>query len=221
MRARGQGFPAALRQLGVRSLRYPGGEKSNEYFWSQPPWVASHPTLSVTGPGSRLVVESGLVAADGEFLVEPLDFDAFIELCEAQGAEPILCVGLGSAYVASSPTRTGSSHQQVLDNAVEWVRYANCVRGYGIRYWELGNESYWRGSIATLTAAEYTRDVIELSRAMKTVDPTIHVGVNGHVDKDYVSTAETGGSPIWWEYMLRHAAPEIDFAVVHPYPCLE
>ena len=40
MRARGQGYLAALRQMGVRSLRYPGGEKSNEYFWSRPPWAA-------------------------------------------------------------------------------------------------------------------------------------------------------------------------------------
>lgn len=221
MRSRGQGYLAALRQMGVRSLRYPGGEKSNEYFWSQPPWTESRPTLSLTGADARLVMESTLVSADGTFRVSPLDFDEFIRLCLALGAEPVICVGLGSAYVKNSPTRMGSTRAMVLENAIEWVRYANKVRGYGIKYWELGNESYWRGSIAPLTAAEYTRDVLELSRAMKAIDPTIHIGVNGHVDKNYVSTAETGEKPIWWEYLLQHAAPEIDFVVVHPYPCFE
>lgn len=222
MRARGQGYLAALRQMGVQLLRYPGGEKSNEYFWSQPPWKTPRPTLSLTGPEARLVTESRLVSADGEFHVKPLDFDEFIVLCRELGAEPLICVGLGSAYVQNKPGRlAGSTRAQVLENAIEWVRYANQVRGYGVKYWEIGNESYWRGSIAALTAADYTRDVLELSRAMKAIDPTIHIGVNGHVDKNHVSTAETGESPIWWEYLLKHTAPEIDFVVVHPYPCFE
>lgn len=221
MRARGQGYLAALKKMGARSLRYPGGEKANEYFWSQPPWTESRPKLSYTGSESRLFKESGLVSADGKFHVQPLDFDEFIQLCHSVNAEPIICVGLGSAYITNSPTRKGSTHEQVIENAVEWINYANKVRGYDIKYWELGNESYWRGSIATLTVADYTRDVLELSRAMKAIDPTIHIGVNGHVDKNYVSTAETGDAPIWWEYLLKHAAKEIDFVIVHPYPCFE
>jgi hypothetical protein len=144
-----------------------------------------------------------------------------MQLCRSVNAEPIICVGLGSAYITNSPTRKGSTREQVIENAVEWVRYANKVRGYGVKYWELGNESYWRGSIATLTAADYTRDVLELSRAMKEIDSTIHIGVNGHIEKDYISTADTGNGPIWWEYLLKRAAPEIDFLAVHPYPCFE
>ncbi len=184
MRQHGQGYLAALKQMGVRSLRYPGGEKSNEVFWSQPPWREARPTLSLTGSAARLFKESKLVSETGEFRVKPMDFDEFMGLCHAVNAEPILCVGLGSAYIQNQPGRVGSTRQQVIENAVEWVRYANQVRGYGIKYWELGNESYWRGSIATLTAAEYTRDVLELSRAMKAIDPAIHIGVNGHVDRD-------------------------------------
>jgi hypothetical protein len=222
MRARGQGYLAALRQMGVRSLRYPGGEKSNEYFWSQPPWTAPRPTLSLTGPEARLVKESKLVSTTGEFYVNPMDFDEFILLCHALGAEPVICVGLGSAYIKNRPGRLiGSTRSQVLENAIEWVRYSNQVKGYGVKYWEIGNESYWRGSVATLTVSDYTRDVLELSRVMKAIDPNILIGVNGHVDKDYVSTADSVDGPIWWQYLLMHAAPEIDFLVVHPYPCFE
>jgi alpha-L-arabinofuranosidase len=104
---------------------------------------------------------------------------------------------------------------------VEWVRYANKVRGYGVRDWEIGNESYWRGSTAALKAEDYTRDVMEFSRAMKAIDPTIHIGVNGHVRKDLVSPSDGEGGPIWWQYLLAHASADIDFVVVHPYPCFE
>ena len=222
MRARGQGYLAALRQMGVRSLRYPGGEKSNEYFWSRPPWTAPRPTLSLTGPDARLVTQSNLVSENGEFRVHPLDFDEFISHCHALDAEPIVCVGLGSAYVKTKPGRlVGSTRSQVLDNAIEWVRYANQVRGYGVKYWEIGNESYWRGSVATLTAADYTRDILELSHAMKAIDPDILIGANGHIDKNYISTADAADGPIWWQYLLTHASAEIDFLAVHPYPCFE
>lgn len=221
MRQRGQGYLAALEHMRPRSLRYPGGEKSNEVFWSRPPWTDPHPTLSVTGSASRLFKESGLVSETGEFHVKPMDFDEFIQICRAVDAEPIVCVGLGSAYIRNQPGRTGSTRAQVIESAIEWAKYANKTRGYAVRSWEIGNESYWRGSVATLTAAEYTRDVLELSRALKAIDPTIQIGVNGHVDKDYVSTAETGDGPIWWETLLKQAAPEIDFVVVHPYPCFE
>ena len=222
MRRRGQGYLAALKQMGVRSLRYPGGEKSNEYFWSQPPWVAPCPTLSLTGPEARLFIHSKLVSEKGNFRVKPMDFDEFIALCRELDAEPVICVGLGSAYVKNRPGRLrGSTRAQVLENAIEWVRYANLRQGYGVKYWEIGNESYWRGSIAALSAADYTRDLIELAHAMKAIDPTILIGANGHVDKYYISTADADEGPVWWEYLLKHAVAEIDFLVVHPYPCFE
>jgi alpha-L-arabinofuranosidase len=223
MRSRGRGYVASMKKLGVRSLRYPGGEKSNEYFWSRPPWEKSSPTLALRGPEARLFVEStNHVTESGDFLVTPMDFDEFMDICREVGAEPMVCVNVGSAYVINKPGRlTGSTRAQQIENAVEWVRYANKVKGYGIRYWEIGNESYWRGSVATLTAAQYTREILELSRAMKAVDPSILIGANGHVDKDYVSTADNAEGPIWWQHVLENAAPAIDFLVVHPYPCFE
>jgi hypothetical protein len=59
---------------------------------------------------------------------------------------------------------------------------------------------------------------------MKTVDPTIHVGANGHIHKNAVGKPDGGDDdlvtePIWWKVLLEEAASEIDFVVVHPYPC--
>ncbi|HEY7534032.1 MAG TPA: hypothetical protein VH681_14770, partial [Nitrospiraceae bacterium] len=42
---------AALKEMGVRSLRFPGGEDSDGYLWSVPPFSGSIPTLARTGTG--------------------------------------------------------------------------------------------------------------------------------------------------------------------------
>ncbi|HJT23552.1 MAG TPA: hypothetical protein VJ873_03195, partial [bacterium] len=58
--------------------------------------------------------------------------------------------------------------------AASWVYYANTVKGYGIKYWQIGNET--EGSWETggpLPAQDYVRRYIEYYTAMKAVDPTI------------------------------------------------
>jgi hypothetical protein len=60
--------------------------------------------------------------------------------------------------------------------AAAWVRYANVVRGYGIRYWEIGNEmgGEWEPG-GPLNAPDYARRYIQFYEAMKAEDPTITV----------------------------------------------
>lgn len=220
IRQAGIGYEAALRQMGVKSLRYPGGEKSDQYFWSTPPWDAPRPNLSVVGPQGYLSAFVEYIENYTAFKHKPLDFDEFMDLCQKLGAEPILCVCFDSMYQPSILGKiTTPTKAQVLENAVEWVRYANVVKGYGVTYWELGNESYWWGSIGKAKAVDYARDFKEFARAMKAVDATIRVGANGHVHKDARSVVELEDGPIWWQMLLEQAAAEIDFLAVHPYPC--
>jgi alpha-L-arabinofuranosidase len=219
-RSAGQGFGTALRKLGVRSLRYPGGEKSDEYFWSTPPWDAPRPTLALTGPNGRLSPMTDYVENYHSFRHKPLDFDEFIRLCQSQRAEPIICVNFDSMYLPPvSDKGTAPTRDQLLEHALEWVRYANVVKGYGVKYWELGNESYLLGSNGAAKAADYARDFVDFSRAMKNVDPSIHLGANGHTSKDARGKADGEDGPIWWQTVLQTAAADIDFLVVHPYPC--
>src|SRR5687767_1740420 len=39
---------AALKKMGVKMLRYPGGEKSDNYLFSGYPWNASSPRMATT-----------------------------------------------------------------------------------------------------------------------------------------------------------------------------
>src|SRR4030042_2889035 len=126
----------ALKAMGVRYLRYPGGNKSDFYFFSKPPWEKSEPTLARTGKGA---------------------------------------VG---------------GRQKMLKNysefAVEWVRYANIKKGYGIKYWMIGNES-WHEQNKNSSAEIYAHDVIDFSKAMKAVDSSIYIIPNGN-DVDFSET---------------------------------
>ena len=40
---------AALQNMGVKFLRYPGGEKADNYFFSAAPWTSSSPRFARTG----------------------------------------------------------------------------------------------------------------------------------------------------------------------------
>ncbi|MEX0987053.1 MAG: hypothetical protein WD052_06200, partial [Bacteroidales bacterium] len=42
----------AIKAMGVKYLRYPGGNKSDFYFFSVPPYERSVPTLARTGKGA-------------------------------------------------------------------------------------------------------------------------------------------------------------------------
>ncbi|MCW8129191.1 MAG: alpha-L-arabinofuranosidase [Planctomycetota bacterium] len=201
----------ALKELGVQALRYPGGEKADSYLWSVPPFEQPRPTLARTGPTQWPSSDRTLFEADGRtFKRAPLDFDAFMDLCKATGAEPVLVVCYDSMYLPAVPGGTAPTREQLLETAVAWVRYANVTKKYGVKYWEIGNESYMKGYNGFATPEDYAKDLRAFSEAMKKVDPTIQIGANG--------PSEAGD---WWKAVLPQASGAIDFLAVHSYPCWE
>jgi hypothetical protein len=88
------------------------------------------------------------------------------------------------------------------------VRYAQS-KGYGFRLWEVGNEVYaslWGNKTAFPTPDDYLRHFIEVSKAVKSVDPDAHVGLSMNP-----------GNVSWGSYLLKHAAGHYDFVVAHHY----
>jgi len=127
-------------KAGVKYLRYPGGEKSDGYLWSIPPYTSSVPTLARWAGGEypqnrewpsydRTVVES-----DGQtFKFAPLDFDEFMAVCNAIGCVPTVVVCYDSMYKPAQSGGTAPTRDQLLETAEEWVRYANITKGYDIK----------------------------------------------------------------------------------------
>ncbi|MFO7670474.1 MAG: hypothetical protein R6W31_12515 [Bacteroidales bacterium] len=168
----------ALKSMGVKYLRYPGGNKSDFYFFSVAPYEESVPTLARTGRGA-VGGRHKMLNDYSEFAVDVLDFDEFMAICREVGAEPVICVAADEYLVDYPQGCTWSTRDELLAHAVEWVRYANIKKGYGIKYWMIGNES-WHEQNENSTAGIYARDVIEFSKAMKEVDPSILIIPNGN-----------------------------------------
>ena len=195
----------ALKAMGVKWLRYPGGEKSDMYLWSVPPYDKPRPTMARTGKGAVRGRESMLVNYT-TFKYDVLDFDEFIQMCRLIGAEPIIAVA-ADEYLRDYPQGcTVTDRETLIKTAAEWVRYANIKKKYNVKYWMIGNET-WHPENKNSTPQIYAKDVVDFSKAMKAVDPTIKIFPNGHTIKwwetvlpivlDYVDGANIGNYPLW------------------------
>jgi len=203
-------FDEALKELSPAYLRYPGGWKSDIVLWSMPPYTKSQPTLARPQAAYFPANDRALVNPDGSWRIDPYDFDEFMTTCKAVGAEPVVVVCYNSYRWSLDFDETPRpTRRQIIDTAAAWVRYANKVKDYNVKYWEIGNEPWLpteeQGKTSTIPPEVYAEDVVEMSRRMKEVDPTILVGANAlHTDA--------------WTTILNRAAEHVDFLVVHPYP---
>ncbi|MET7684248.1 cellulose-binding protein [Streptomyces sp. NPDC005423] len=153
--------------------------------------------------------------SDGGWVVPNTDFDHFMATAKKVGAQPILTANYGSG---------------TPQEAADWVKYANVDKGYGVKYWEIGNEVYGNGHYAngkgweTDTHAdkspkEYAKNLVAYAKAMKAVDPKVKIGAvlttpGGWPDKEKAP----GDSADWNNTVLSIAAKSIDFVIVHWYP---
>ncbi len=196
----------ALKAMGVKYLRYPGGNKSDFYFFSVPPYEKSIPTLARTGKGA-VGGRHKMLKDYSKYAVDVLDFDEFMEMCIEIGAEPLICVAADEYLVDYGEGCTWASRDELIQHAVEWVRYANIKKGYDVKYWMIGNESWHKQNINS-TAELYARDVVDFSKAMKAVDPTILIVPNGN-------------SVDFWEKVITIAGDHMDHLSFSNYPVYE
>src|SRR5690349_8329742 len=68
--------------------------------------------------------------APGGYVAPDTGFDNFMAGVRRAGAQPMVTANYG----------TGSAQE-----AADWVRSANLEKGYGVKYWEIGNELYGNG----------------------------------------------------------------------------
>jgi len=181
-----------LREMPCRLIRYPGGEMADNYHWKTHRLDDPKKWPFVAGP-------------------QTMDTDEFMSWCREIGAEPIFVVNLESSFIRGDP-------ESGIREAAEWVRYCNKEKGYGVKYWEIGNETYLKGTQFPMTAAQYADAFVGFSRAMKAVDAHIKIGAVGPFGVSWVSANEKDGSgPPWWPTIVKTAGADMDFAVIHRY----
>ncbi|HZU87607.1 MAG TPA: hypothetical protein VFF78_09020 [Anaerolineaceae bacterium] len=134
--------------------------------------------------------------------------DDYVALCRSLGAEPMVNVKLYN----SSP-----------EDAAKVVRYANITKGYGIKYWGIGNEPTL---FATKRKQEgydtirYNQEWREFALAMEAVDPTIQFfGPEPH---QYTSVSWDNPSDMankdWVKEFLKANGDMVDIVSIHRYP---
>lgn len=183
---------SVMKQMNIQWVRYPGGEKSDWHFFSNPPYEKADPTVLISKEGRGGYYQS----VNNQ---DVLDFDEYIQYLHEFAGHAYIVVPYES-YERSSKTK-----EEFIEHAVAWVRYANIRKKYNVMYWEVGNENYFN---KTGTADEIGQVAKEFAQAMKAIDPNIKVGCSGIGRK-------------WFETLLEIAGEELDFVTVSNYCGLE
>ena len=149
---------------------------------------------------------------------DPFDdaaFDQAVAYARAIGAEPIVQIPHLADTAGQAPTP---------DTAAAMVTYANVTKGYGLKYFAVGNEpdlysdqglvsDPTQPAIPGYTPADYCASVGAFVTAMKAVDPTIQI-VGPDLSWKYVA----GTANDWLTPILTTCGDLFDVITFHRYP---
>ncbi|MFH9554710.1 alpha-N-arabinofuranosidase [Streptomyces sp. NPDC017435] len=187
-----------IRELGVTTVRYPGGNFVSGYRWEDS-----------VGPREERPTRLDLAWKSTE--TNEFGLGEFMDLCAKTGMEPMMAVNLGTRGVEDAlrlleycnhPGGTELSDRRGAHGAKE---------PYGIKMWCLGNEMDGTWQIGHKTAEEYGRLAAETARAMKLIDPELELVACG-------SSASSMPTFAAWEATVLEAAyDEVDHISLHAY----
>jgi alpha-N-arabinofuranosidase len=187
-----------VRELGVTTVRYPGGNFVSAYRWEDG-----------VGPRSRRPVR--LDPAWHSTETNQVGLDEFAGWAEQAGCELMLAVNLGTRGVAE---------------ALDLLEYANIRSGttwsdararngreapYDVRMWCLGNEMDGPWQIGHRSAEDYGKLASQAAKAMRQVDSRIQLVVCGS------SSSQMPTFGTWERTVLEHTYDDVDYISCHAY----
>ncbi|MFC4560909.1 alpha-N-arabinofuranosidase [Nocardiopsis mangrovi] len=187
-----------VRELGVTTVRYPGGNFVSGYRWEDG-----------VGPKDGRPVRRDLAWHSTE--TNRFGLDEFIRWTRKLGIEPMMALNLGT---------------RGLQEAVDLLEYANHPGGthlsdrrvangapdpHDIRMWCLGNELDGPWQTGHKTAREYGRLAAETAAAMRAGDPGLELVACGSSN----SAMPTFGA--WEAEVLELAYDSVDYISLHAY----
>ncbi len=189
---------ALTRELGVSSVRYPGGNFVSGYRWEDG-----------VGPVEQRPARHDLAWHSTE--PNTVGLDEFMTWAEKAEVEPMYAVNLGT---------------RGIEEALDVLQYANAPQGialsdqraenghpepYGIRMWCLGNEMDGPWQAGHKTAEEYARIATEAARLMRQEDPDLELIACGSSS----SSMETFAA--WENTVLTESYDLVDMISAHAY----
>ncbi|MFD1714231.1 alpha-N-arabinofuranosidase [Amnibacterium flavum] len=187
-----------VRELGVSTIRYPGGNFVSGYRWEDG-----------VGPRDRRPRRLDLAWHSTES--NEVGLDEFAGWLRGIGSELMYAVNLGTRGVQEaldvleySNIRSGTTlSDQRVDNGT--------LEPHGIRMWCLGNEMDGPWQLGHSSAHEYGRAAAKVASAMRQVDPGLELVVCGS------SGAQMPTFGAWEREVLELTYDEVDFISCHAY----
>ena len=187
-----------VRELGVSTVRYPGGNFVSSYRWED-------------GVGPRASRPNRIDLAWHTLETNDVGLDEFARWSERAGTELMLAVNLGT---------------RGIEAAVDLLEYANVRSGtelsdariangttapHDVRMWCLGNEMDGPWQVGYTDADSYGRLAAQTGRAMRRVDESLELVLCGSSKPDM----PTFGA--WERTALQHAYDVVDYISCHAY----
>lgn len=200
--ANAQGFRTdvieAISELGVETVRYPGGNFVSGYNWKD-------------GIGPKEQRQPKLNLAWNQIEPNEVGVDEFMNFAKEANCQPIMAVNLGTGDAQSAAELVEYCNSETNTYWANERRKNGAEKAYNVKYWCLGNEMDGEWQICHKSADEYGRLATETAKMMKWVDPSIKLTLCGS------SGSEMPSYPEWDRVVLEHAYDYVDYISLHKY----
>ena len=189
---------ALAREMGVSTVRYPGGNFVSGYCWEDG-----------VGPVEERPERLDLAWHSTE--TNAFGLHEFMTWTKAAGVEPMMAVNLGTRGLAEALELLEYSNQR-SGTARARQRQANgAEEPFGISFWCLGNEMDGPWQLGHKTAREYGRLAAETARGMRQMFPDLTLVACGSSSSGMPTFGE------WEREVLEEAYDQVDMISAHAY----
>ncbi|MEU7841578.1 alpha-N-arabinofuranosidase [Micromonospora sp. NPDC049114] len=189
---------ALVRELGITTVRYPGGNFVSSYRWEDG-----------IGPVDKRPARLDLAWHSLE--TNAFGLDEFMRWVGKAGVDPIMAVNLGTRGTAEAVDLLEYANHRAGSHLADQRRDNGAVDPYGIRLWCLGNEMDGPWQVGQRSATEYGRLAAQTAKAMRRFDPDLELVACG---SSYLGMPTFGS---WERDVLTEAYDDVDLISLHAY----
>ena len=187
-----------VRELGVSTVRYPGGNFVSGYKWED-------------GVGPREQRPSRLELAWHSTETNAFGLHEFMGWIEQVGGEPMLALNLGTRGVAEALDLVEYTNIRGGTTLSE-ARVANgSAEPFDVRMWCLGNEMDGPWQLGHRDADAYGTLASQTAKGLRQIDPSLELVVCGSSNAQMPTFGE------WERVVLGHTYDDVDFISCHAY----
>jgi len=187
-----------VRELGVSTVRYPGGNFVSGYRWED-------------GVGPREQRPTRLDLAWHSTETNEFGLNEFMAWTKASGTEAMMAVNLGTRGIQEALDILEYSNIPGGTELSELRRSHGVDEPHGITFWCLGNEMDGPWQLGHKTAQEYGRLAAEAARGMRQIVPDLTLVACGSSSSGMPTFGE------WERIVLTEAYEEVDLISAHAY----